>query len=163
MIEAAKAWGLPYVFIYEDVAGSGLLPSYAEGLGKITLGTELGSKSQFGPEMLKMASDGIHNLLVWARVISAEPIETGVSESEVVAGDDPRDYIMAPSSGILEPLREMGDVVTAGEVIALIHNPERIEAPPQEVRTETPGLIMSRRSNPLTAQGECIATLVRPR
>ena len=163
MIEAAKAWGLPYVFIYEDVAGSGLLPSYAEGLGKITLGTELGSKSQFGPEMLKMAADGIHNLLVWAGIISAAPIDTGISDSEVVAGDDTRDYIMAPCSGILEPLREMGDVVGVGEVIAVIHNPELIAAAPYEVRTETEGLIMSRRSNPLTAQGECIATLVRPR
>ena len=113
--------------------------------------------------MLKMAADGIHNLLVWAGIISAAPIDTGISDSEVVAGDDTRDYIMAPCSGILEPLREMGDVVGVGEVIAVIHNPELIDAAPYEVRTETEGLIMSRRSNPLTAQGECIATLVRPR
>ena len=39
MLEAGQAWGAPYVFIYRDVAGSGLLPSYAESLGKVTLGT----------------------------------------------------------------------------------------------------------------------------
>ena len=163
MIEAAKAWGLPYVFIYEDVAGAGLLPSYAEGLGKTTLGTELGSKSQFGSAMLEMAEVGVHNLLVWAGVLKGEPVDTGIAEPEVVAGDDPRDYIMAPCSGILEPLCELGDEVSVGEVIAQIHDPEDVSAAPREVVTETAGLVMSRRSNPLTAQGECVATLVRPR
>ena len=52
MLEAGKAWGAPYVFIYEDVAGSGLLPSLAEQMGKVTLGTEVGSKAHGGSFIL---------------------------------------------------------------------------------------------------------------
>ncbi|RLT41385.1 MAG: hypothetical protein DWI57_07080, partial [Chloroflexi bacterium] len=42
MIAAGQAWQTPYLFIYQDIAGEGLLPSYCERLGKVTLGTELG-------------------------------------------------------------------------------------------------------------------------
>ena len=45
MIEAGLAWGAPYVFIYRDVGGEGLLPGHAEKLGKITLGTEIKQNS----------------------------------------------------------------------------------------------------------------------
>ena len=34
MLEAGLAWDAPYVFIYRDIAGEGLLPSYCERLGK---------------------------------------------------------------------------------------------------------------------------------
>ena len=43
MVEAGRVWGAPYVFIYRDVAGEGLLPTQAEKMGKVTLGTEVGS------------------------------------------------------------------------------------------------------------------------
>ncbi|MFP6587884.1 MAG: succinylglutamate desuccinylase/aspartoacylase family protein, partial [Pirellulaceae bacterium] len=79
----------------------------------------------------------------------------------VVKGTDTRDYVMAPCSGILEPFVELGDTVTAGDVIAQIHNPEDISASATEVRAETDGMIMCRRSNPLTSQGEVVVTLVR--
>jgi predicted deacylase len=161
MLEAGKAAGAPYVFLYADVAGSGLLPSYAEGLGKITLGTEMGSKSQFGKETLAMTRDCIHNLLVWVGILDEPSITVSDKPPIVVNGTDSRDYIMAPCSGILEPFVELGDTVAAGDVIAQIHNPEDISAAATEVRAEADGMIMCRRSNPLTSQGEVVVTLVR--
>lgn len=161
MLEAGQAAGAPYVFLYADVAGSGLLPSYAEGLGKITLGTEMGSKSQFGKETLATTRDCIHNLLVWVGILDEPSITLSAEPPVVVKGTDTRDYVMAPCSGILEPFVELGDTVTAGEVIAQIHNPENISAAATEVRVETDGMIMCRRSNPLTSQGEVVVTLVR--
>ena len=161
MLEAGKAAGAPYVFLYADVAGSGLLPSYAEGLGKVTLGTEMGSKSQFGKQLLATTSDCIHNLLVWIGVLDEPSITLSDKPPVVVKGTDIRDYVMAPCSGILEPFVELGDTVTIGDVIAQIHNPEDISAAATEIRVETSGMIMCRRSNPLTSQGEVVVTLVR--
>ena len=63
MIRAGMAWGAPYVFIYRDVGGEGLLPGEAERLGKITVGTEIGSASQFGTAMLQIAERGLRNVL----------------------------------------------------------------------------------------------------
>ncbi|MEC7565185.1 MAG: succinylglutamate desuccinylase/aspartoacylase family protein [Planctomycetota bacterium] len=161
MLDAAKASRAPYIFLYADVAGSGLLPSYAEDLGKITLGTEMGSKAQFGKETLKITSQTTHNLLVWLGVLDEPPEGSEQPHPVLVSGTDPRDYVMAPCSGILEPLVELGDPVKAGDLVAQIHNPERIQQEPTAIHAATDGIIMCRRSNPLTRQGEVVVTVVR--
>ena len=162
MLDAGRAWGAPYVFIYRDVAGSGLLPTLAEQMGKVTLGTEIGSKAQFGVETLEIASRGVSNVLRWLGVLAGTPEKPGDSEPRLVAADDAGDYVMAPASGIHEPLVELGDVVTAGDPIGQIHNTEHPEQQPLLVTALTDGMLIGRRSNPRTMQGECLATIVRP-
>src|SRR5215203_4472406 len=101
MIDAGIAWGAPYVFIYRDVGGEGLLPSHAEALGKMTLGTELGSAAQFSPTILKLTG-----ILPGA---SERPAKT----PQVVSATEREDYIMAPVSGVLEPFFDLEDQVQA--------------------------------------------------
>jgi len=161
MLAAARAWEPPYIFIYRDVAGAGLLPSLAEQMGKVTLGTEVGSKAQFGPEMLRITETGVHNTLHWAGILKQAWPNERPGEGIVVEGDDVRDYVMAPVSGLYEPLFEIGDRVEAGQVIGRLHDLESVEREALEVRCETEGLIFCRRSIPLTAQGECLAVVVR--
>ena len=161
MLAAGQAWGAPYVFIYKDIAGSGLLPTLAEQMGKVTLGTEIGSKAQFGVEMLEIASRGVNNVLRWLGILAGAPEGPGDSEPQLVVADDSRDYVMAPASGIHEPLVELGDMITAGDPIGQIHNIEHPEQQPVLVTALTDGMLMGRRSNPRTMQGECLATIVR--
>ncbi|MCH2125984.1 MAG: succinylglutamate desuccinylase/aspartoacylase family protein [Pirellulaceae bacterium] len=161
MLAAGKAWGAPYVLLYRDVAGEGLLPSYAEGLGKVTLGTELGSKSQFGAPILNIAMTGVRNVLVWAEILKAVPQSNVNSTPIVIEADDPRDYIMAPVSGLFEPFVELGDAVETGQVVGQIHDLETIQRTPTSVVAATHGLVTARRAIPLTTQGECVVTLAR--
>ena len=161
MIEAGKAWGAPYVFIYQDVAGSGLLPSLAEQMGKVTLGTELGSKSQFGVETLRLTADGVLNVLHWAGVLREQPAADN-PEPQVVGATEADDYIMAPVSGIFEPLCEMGDEVAKGDTLGQIHSLEEASRAPYPVVALTSGMVMARRAIPLTAQGDMVMAIVRP-
>ncbi len=161
MIAAAKAWGAPYVFIYRDVAGAGLLPSLAEQMGKVTLGTEMGSKAQFGVETLRITETGIYNVLHWASILKNKRLSESSSEPQVVAADDARDYIMSPSGGIFEPFFELGDAVETGQAIGQIHSLDHPDREPETVPSESAGILFTRRSIPLTAQGECLAVLVR--
>jgi len=162
MLAAGQAWGAPYVFIYEDVAGSGLLPTLAEQMGKVTLGTEIGSKAQFGVETLGIASRGVNNVLRWLGVLAGDLEGTADCTPQLVAADDLRDYVMAPASGIHEPLVELGEMISAGDAIGQIHDIEHPEQQPRVVTALTDGMLMGRRSNPRTMQGECLATIVRP-
>ena len=185
MLDAGRAWSAPYVFIYEDVAGAGLLPSYAENLGKVTLGTEMGSKAQFGVETLQITARGVRNVLHWAGIaeLNADgddvrhsnelagsnaarvtPHSAGKSAAEIVfvAADDTRDYIMSPVSGIFEPFYELGDTLTAGQTVGQVISIERPETEPVKVSAATDGILISRRSIPLTRQGECVSVLARP-
>ncbi|MDA1013712.1 MAG: succinylglutamate desuccinylase/aspartoacylase family protein [Planctomycetota bacterium] len=163
MVEAAKAWGAPIVYIYKDVAGEGLLPSLAEQMGKITLGTEMGSKSQFGPDTLRITEHGVWNVLQWAGILNEPPDTQSIGDApQVVAGNDARDYIMSPSSGLFEPFLEIGNPVQAGQLIGQIHSTERIDREPEPVAAESSGMVMARRAIPLTKQGECLVAIVRP-
>jgi predicted deacylase len=163
MVRAATAWAAPYVFIYRDVGGEGLLPGYAESLGKITLGTEIGSASQFGSPMLHIANRGVHNVLrLYGILDDGQPLEPGETEPQVVAADEQDDYIMAPVSGIFEPFYEMGDELEAGQPIGQMHLIDQPFASPIPVKGRTSGMLISRRAFPLTHQGDCVATLVRP-
>lgn len=162
MLEAAQAWRAPYIFIYEDVAGEGLLPSLAEGMGKVTLGTEMGSKAQFGVETLRITERGVYNTLHWQGILIDPPADNTAVEPEIVAGNDTKDYIMAPGSGLFEPFFELEDRVEVGQPVGQVHDIEHPEQDAIIVRAETEGMVMGRRSVPLTSQGECVMVLVRP-
>lgn len=161
MLDAADAWCAPYIFIYRDVAGSGLLPSLAEQMGKVTLGTEMGSKAQFGVKMLEITARGVENVLAGSGILDSTQ-QANLPAPQVVAATEEADYIMAPTSGLFEPLCELGDELKAGDTVGRIHNIEHPEREPLPVAAQTEGMVMARRSNPLTKQGEMVITLVRP-
>jgi predicted deacylase len=160
MLAAARAWGAPYIFLYQDVAGEGLLPTYAEQLGKVTLGTEMGSKAQFGRETLAVAAQ-VRNVLHHAGILLEPPDSAGVAHPIVVAADDEQDYVMAPASGIFQPFFELGEQLASGERIGQIHSLEHADREPEPVLARSHGLLFARRSVPLTRQGECVAVLTR--
>ena len=162
MLEAGQAWGAPYVFIYRDVAGSGLLPSYAESLGKVTLGTEIGSASQFGVNMLQIAAHGVRNVLALRGMLPGHRTERHTPAPQIIASELREDYVMAPADGIFEPFLELGDAVKYGQSIGQIHFVTQPAWPPQPVLVQTEGMLISRRAFPLTKQGECVAVIARP-
>lgn len=161
MIDAGMVWGASYVFIYRDVGGEGLLPGYAESLGKVTLGTEIGSASQFGRAMLDITARGVRNVLRQYGILDGR-IEPPHTPPQVVAADLFDDYIMAPMSGLFEPFCEMGDQIQAGQTIGQMHSTELPFNSPMPVIARTSGMLISRRAFPLTRQGDNVATLVRP-
>lgn len=160
MLAAGRAWGAPYVFLYRDVAGSGLLPSFAEGLGKVTLGTEMGSKAQFGVDTLRHAGR-VRNVLHHAGILREACSDRGVSEPVLVAADNEEDYIMSPASGIFEPFFELEDRIESGQQIGQIHSLEHPDRPTEPVVAKSGGILFARRSVPLSRQGECLAVLTR--
>jgi len=162
MVAAGMAWGAPYVFIYRDVGGVGLLPGEAERLGKVTLGTEMGSASQFGAEVLAITEGGVWNVLRHAGILVDRAPDTAATPAQVVAADQYDDYIMAPASGIFEPFAELGAWIEAGQPVGQMHTIEQPFVAPLPVLARTSGMLISRRAFPLTRQGDCVATLVRP-
>ena len=161
MIDAGIAWGAPYVFIYRDVAGEGLLPTLSEKLGKTTLGTELGIASQFTPDILRITEEGLYNVLRHSGILEGA-VTKPATEPMVVGATEREDYIMAPVSGIYEPFFDLCDWVRQEDALGQIHSLEQPFQEPVIVRAEIDGMVMARRSFPLTRQGDCIFTLVRP-
>lgn len=161
MIDSGIAWGAPYVFIYRDVGGEGLLPSHAEALGKMTLGTELGSAAQFSPTILRTTETGVYNVLKLHGILPGAPTSPAKTP-QVVGATEREDYIMAPVSGVFEPFYDLEEQVQAGQPIGQILNMEEPFNEPRVIYAETDGMVMGRRALPLTRQGDCVMVLVRP-
>jgi predicted deacylase len=161
MIDLALAWGAPYVLLYRDVGGTGLLPGEAERLGKLTLGTEMGSAAQFGVDMLSLTERGVCNVLRHAGILTDRAPDPP-TPAQIMAADQYDDYIMAPVSGIFEPFVEMGAWLVTGQAIGQIHSIEQPFDSPILVYARTDGVLISRRAFPLVRQGDCLATLARP-
>ncbi|MBI5877884.1 MAG: succinylglutamate desuccinylase/aspartoacylase family protein [Chloroflexi bacterium] len=161
MLDAGMVWGASYVFIYRDVGGEGLLPGYAESLGKVTLGTEIGSASQFSKEMVHIAERGVQNVLKSRGILDGK-VEAPARPPQIVAADERDDYVMAPVSGIYEPRVEMGEQVKTGDLLGVVHSFEQPFAEPTPVKALTSGMLICRRAFPLTKQGDNVATIVRP-
>jgi len=161
MIDTAKVWGTPYIFIYRDIAGSGLLTGYAESLGKVTLGTEIGSAAQYGKEMVAITERGVDNVLHYAGILDGDIVAPDV-EPQIVAADRHEDYIMTPVNGVFEPFVELGDQVEEGQALGQIHALERPFDEATPVRAETNGMVISRRQFPRTQRGDFLTAIVRP-
>ncbi len=161
MLEAGKAWGAPYVFIYRDVGGTGLLPGYAESKGIVTLGTEIGSAAQFGVEMVDICTRGLKNVLRHWGILEGDP-EAPESEPELVGATGVEDYVMAPVSGIFEPLVKLKDPIRKGELLGQIHSIELPHSDPTPVPALSDGMVMGLRAWPDVDQGDCLGTIVRP-
>ena len=93
--------------------------------------------------------------------VSQPDFVAALSDRDFDAAGDSRDYIMSPSSCILEPLVELGDEVDAGQPVAQLHSLEHPDRAPEPVLAANRGILVSRRSIPLTTQGECIAVAAR--
>ena len=100
-------------------------------------------------------------MLKYTGILEGE-LEPPSSPPQVVVADLREDYIMAPVSGLFEPFYELGEPVEAGQALGQIHSLEDPFREPQSVLAQTSGMLITRRSFPLTKQGDCIAALVRP-
>jgi predicted deacylase len=95
MLAAAKVWGQPYVFIYADIAGEGLLPVEAEKLGKIVVTTEMGGAGQCSPAALQITEKGIRNVMIQLGLLQGE-IDARPEEVKTVAATGVGDYPLVP-------------------------------------------------------------------
>lgn len=161
MLAAAKVWGEPYVMIYADVAGSGLLSVEAEKMGKILVTTEMGGAAQCHPTVLRITERGIRNVLIHFGFTEGE-IDSDPDSVQVYAASDTKDYIVAPGGGIYESFFNVGEMITEGEAVGQVHFPQRYDWPPEKVLAETSGLLVCRRAPGLTRQGDCVAVVARP-
>lgn len=159
MLKAAKSWGAPYVFIYTDVAGGGLLPAEAEKRGKIVVTAEMGGAGECNPQSLKITERGIRNTLIHHGLLDGQ-VEID-SEVKVLASTSAEDYLFSPADGIYEPFFEVGSFIGRGTAVGQIHFAASINRRPDVVVANTSGLLISRRFPANTSQGDCVATIAR--
>jgi predicted deacylase len=161
MLVAAKCWGQPYVFIYADIAGEGLLPVEAENMGKIVVTTEMGGAGQCSPNVMRVTETGVRNVLTHVGLFKGE-LAPPKHEVSVIAATRREDYHLSPAAGIYESFFELGDEVKEGQKLGQVHFPDRYDWEPEPVSAAGSGILICRRFPGGASRGDCVAVIARP-
>jgi N-alpha-acetyl-L-2,4-diaminobutyrate deacetylase len=160
--ETALLFGTPFVMIYTSGMGTGLLTEEAEAMGKITIGSELGYGASTDLDGVRWAHLGTLNVLRHHGLIDEPVVDLtapGLDRQRIVSATDIDRYVTAPVSGISEPLVPVGAHVVKGQPVARIHDFERIDEPPVEIRADAAGYVMTRKFRAATEQGEVVMVI----
>ncbi len=161
--ETAKWFGAPLVMTYQDQT-PGLLPSEAEKLGKITIGTELGHGNAVYREGVMYGRQGVLAAAIHHDQLRGEiePIahhKDGTQHRVEIV--DRECYIPALFSGYYEPKVDCGQALKKGDLIGCLHDFDYIDAAPYEVRAGIDGILVTQAYAAAVSQAQQIAVVGR--
>ena len=153
----SRLFDTPFVFIYSSAMASGLLTDEAEAEGKVTIGGEFGggeTTSRFG---VKHAYEGMLNVLRHYGHLEGEIQsirDSRSSSAKLVKADKLNAYVPCPRDGVWEPVADLGDAVTAGQLIGRLHDFADHTSPALEIRAPNEGflIMMHLSARPLKGQ-----------
>lgn len=161
--ETARWFGTPALMVYQNVT-PGLLPSEAERLGKITVGTELGWGAAVNVDGVRYGKHGvraaaIHNGLLRGTI---EPIDFHKSGTQMKLEMVDRDcFTVAPFAGHYEPILECGTRVQAGQTVGFLHDFDHIDMAPWPATAGVNGVVLAQTWRAPVQRGQHILVVGR--
>ena len=145
--------------------GTASSPVEAERQGKIVITTELGGGGHVPAPSTGSPSAGSRTCSgtsASSRARSRRAPRSGCPTRSSSTRRDPRNYLIAPESGLFEALVDPGDPVAAGQPVGALHFLERPDRPPAPIRAPLDGVIVSIRAISSTEQGDNVIGLGQP-
>ena len=143
--QTARWFGTPTMMVYQNIT-PGLLPSEAERLGKITVGTELGWGRAVNLEGVRYGKQGVLAAAIHQNQLKGtiEPIAYHKAGNQRIVEMVDRDcFSVAPFEGHFEPLLECGTPVKRGDVVGLLHDFDHIDMEPWPVKAGVDGVVLA--------------------
>jgi N-alpha-acetyl-L-2,4-diaminobutyrate deacetylase len=162
MLEAALAMNTDWMVVYTDIGGDGLLPGEVERQGKVMVSSELGGAGMLTTDSMEAAYSGIANVARQVGVLRGE-VQTreqlGKQPTRIVQATEPENYVLAPRSGLMEPIAPFGSIVAPLDPLARIYEFDELEREPLLVTAPVGGIVLASRPIPIVARGDCIALI----
>jgi len=139
----ARLFDTPFVLIYASTMASGLLTDEAEAEGKITIGGEFGAGESVDRAGVRHAYEGIKNVLRHYGLLEGDVQKIRSETSQLLVRADSLDcYVPCPRDGIWEPVVELGERATAGQLIGRLHDFSDHSVPAVDIRSPREGRIV---------------------
>lgn len=161
--DTARWFGTPFLMMYQNET-PGLMVSEAEQLGKITIGTELGSGESVNSLGVKYARHGIRAAAIHHGQLAGdiEPIghhADGTQKRTAII--DRKCYVPAPFPGHYESVIGCGEYVKQGQIVGNLHDFYRIDDTPWPVRAGLDGYVLSQAFRQPVKQGSHILVVAK--
>jgi predicted deacylase len=163
-LQAAEAFGAPFNVIFSGVDESATLTSAVECRGILSLGTELGGWGRVNAEGVRIAEQGIRNVLRHFGIVEGRldtPGREGTPRTRHMTVRDLRSYTFAPSGGLFEPRHLAAADVREGELAGYLHFVEDIDRPPVELRYGLTGVLWMAAGPGRVQRGDVVAVVMQ--
>lgn len=155
-VAAARAFNAPYTAIMLEIDSTGMYDTAVEEKGKIFVTTELGGGGTATARSAAIAKRGVRNLLKHAGIL---PGDVQLEESISLDMPDGDCFVFSESEGMIEPLVDLGETVSKGDVVARVWPIARTGAAPADYRARRSGILMARHFPGLIKSGDCLAVV----
>lgn len=155
-VAAMSAFNAPYSMMLLEIDNVGMLDTAVEEQGKVFVSTELGGGGTATARSIAIAKKGARNFLIQAGILH-EPLD--LAPSIMLDMPDASCYVFSESDGLIEPMRDLGDSVTAGELLARVWPIGKSGLPPVEYHAQRSGIVAARHFPGLVKSGDCMAVV----
>jgi len=169
-LDLLLGFGAALTAVNPRAEGGGTLVAQALAMGIPAMAAELGGGGGVSVGSLALARSGCRNVLAALGLLPGPP--PGPSPSPPpsppppppggLLGLRPAHFLHSPGFGLFEPALALGATVAEGAVAGWLHDPERPEAPPQELRFAAGGVLLCRRVPAPCVPGDVLLHLAEP-
>ncbi|ABG32960.1 N-alpha-acetyl diaminobutyric acid deacetylase DoeB [Roseobacter denitrificans] len=153
---ARDAFNAPYSLEMREIDARGMYDHAAESQGKTFVTTELAGGGTATPETVRIARDGLRNLLIHAGIMEGTPSR---APSIQLTQPDDACFHFAQTGGLVDFKTGLGQQVACGDLIAEIWEPGATGRVPLQVLAQRSGLMIARHHPGLIQPGDCLAVL----
>ena len=164
MSHVASLFDTPFVLIYSSQMASGLLSDEAEAEGKVAIGGEFGFGEGVNRRGVLHAYEGVLNVMRHYGMLGGEirKIDAArLSAPRLVDAQHLEDYIPTPSTGIWEPLVELGEDVRQDQLLGRIHDFTDHSVRPREIYAHRSGVMIMMCGVATCQQGTTLFVIAR--
>ncbi|UVJ39073.1 succinylglutamate desuccinylase/aspartoacylase family protein [Arthrobacter sp. CJ23] len=138
-VSAVSAFNAPYSVAVKPMLKAGSISGAADLAGVPMISTELGGRGTVSLPILNRARTGLRSLLGHWGVLKDEPAipEEPIQWVELTA----RSAVHSTMAGLLEPVAELGQKVSAGDVVARVHSVEELDRPAKDFHAPIDGVV----------------------
>ena len=153
---AMQAFNAPYSVQLLEIDSEGMYDTAVEDMGTVLVTTELGGGGMSTARSNAIAKKGLRNVLIHAGILQGE-----MQIDPTIRLDMPDDdcFVFSENDGLFEPMVDLGEPVSKGNVVARIWPVDRTGVDPIEYRAKISGLLISRHCPGLVKAGDCAAAI----
>ena len=155
-VAAVEAFNAPYSMIMLEIDNVGMYDTSVEDQGKTFVTTELGGGGTSTARSNAIAKKGVRNVLKHAGIMKGE-LETAPSVMLDMPDDDC--FVFCQDDGMIEAVKDLGDEVREGEIVARVWPVDRTGRTPVDYRAKRSGIVASRHFPGLVKAGDCMAVV----
>jgi N-alpha-acetyl-L-2,4-diaminobutyrate deacetylase len=153
---AVEAFAAPYSNRMIEIDTVGMYDTAAEEMGKVFITTELGGGGTARAATVNIAKRGVMNVLKHAGIVGGALEKSPTRWLDMPSSDC---FHFSEGDGLIETAVDLGEPVTAGQVLARIHPVSRTDLPVQEIRAKMSGILAARHFPGLVQTGDCAAVI----